>query len=56
MCSTKLGRIKIIHFCFLNCLTASNKSTKKSNTVHLSRNYVTLAMEPHFCVFDMSQS
>ena len=20
MCSTKLGRIKIIHFCFLNCL------------------------------------
>jgi hypothetical protein len=46
LCSTKLGRIKIILI----------EATKKSNTVHPSRKFATLTMEPRFCVFDMSQS
>jgi hypothetical protein len=36
---------------FFNCLLLVNRGYK---TVHPSRKYATLTMEPRFCVFDMS--
>ena len=35
MCSTKLGRIKIIHFCFLNFYCLLSNSQQKSHILYI---------------------